>query len=127
MIQTMLTQMSMAQTIAKDPTRPPKYKTPAELASQTDEQQTDANDTLVEEQVVDGITFPRVKLSAIFYSEVMRYAILNNEIVNEGESWNNAVLAQVLPDRIILERENKQREITLSENKKIIIEKNYDN
>ncbi|XOV79583.1 MAG: hypothetical protein ACFHVJ_01180 [Aestuariibacter sp.] len=122
----LLTASGLAQTVAKDPTRPPKYKSPAALAAEANAEDSADAGAIIEEQVVEGVTFPRAKLSAIFYSDIVRYAILNNEIVNEGDSWNNAVLARVLPDRIVLQRENKQREIMLNETK-IIIEKSYDN
>lgn len=121
-----LTASSWAQSIAKDPTRPPKYKSPAALEAERNAQQNGELATQIEEQVIDGVTFPQAKLSAIFYSDVMRYVILNNEIINEGDTWNNSVLAQVLPDRIVLQRENVRREVVLNENK-IIIERTYDN
>lgn len=108
-----------AQTIAKDPTRPPKFKSQAEIGGMADSGT--ANKSAEQSAGLAG-----ARLSAIVYSEGVKYAIINNQIVNEGEKWNNATLAQVLPDRVILKTESQQKELTLL-NTKIILEKNYEN
>lgn len=70
--------------------------------------------------------FPSVKLSAIVVTEPVKYAIINNEVVMEGQTWRNVVLSQVKPYSIIIKLNDLEKEITISKTD-FITESNYEN
>ncbi|WP_338294213.1 hypothetical protein [Planctobacterium marinum] len=70
--------------------------------------------------------FPSVKLSAIVVTEPVKYAIINNEVVYEGQSWRNVLLSQVKPYSIIIKLNDLEKEITISKTD-FITESNYEN
>lgn len=73
----------------------------------------------------DTAAFPNAKLSAIVVTDPVKYAIINNEVVYEGDSWRNVILSQVKPYSIILKLNDLEKEITISKTD-FITESNYD-
>ena len=87
----------------QDPTRPPKASpVEAELNDEEGEDQ---------EAVVTGI--PRAVLTAIYVTDSNRYAIINNDIVFEGDSWKNVVVKEVNLDNVVLANNDIQKVISL--------------
>ncbi len=85
-----------------DPTRPPHRSVVSEGAEGAEF--TDVEDELSD---VDGI--PRAVVSAIFVSSMNRYAIINNDVVVEGETWKNVLLTKVNHDSIELTNGESRR------------------
>ncbi len=105
----LLIPITLVAQIVVDPTKPPAYKKQVQA---TEDGVDDAGDV---EQGAEGEAtgIPNAKVSAIFYSDTARYAIINNKVVNEGEMWRNTVLTKVLPKSIILQAGQVTREFKL--------------
>lgn len=83
---------------SSDPTRPP--------ITRSNPAQQSADNSLSVSQA-SGI--PDVVVSAIFFSEERRFAIIDNDMVAEGETWNNVLLTKVNKDSIELENGDFRR------------------
>ena len=70
-------------------------------------------------------TIPSGKLSAIVVTELVKYAIINNEVVYEGQPWRNAILSEVRPYSIILTLDEQTKEIKINDTS-FITEINYE-
>lgn len=102
-----------AQSVLKDPTRPANKI--VVVNENTDEGGLNADGELLpggESQA----SFPKVKLSAIVVTEDAKYAIINNEVVYEGQQWHNVLLAKIQPYSITLSLNDKNKEITINNN-----------
>ena len=61
------------------------------------------------EATAESDSIPDAKVSAIFVSETKRYAIINNDMVAEGEKWNNILLSRVNRDSVeLMNGQNKK-------------------
>lgn len=85
-----------------DPTRPPQRMTVEQLNPDSDAAQDEGT-------AVDGI--PNAVVTAIFVTESNRYAIINSDMVEEGEAWRNVLLTKINSDSI---------ELSNGDNRKII-------
>lgn len=114
-----------ARQLLKDPTRPANR-----IIEVTDAE----GDIVTDGQAAEGGAlgqssqsgFPSVKLSAIVVTEPMKYAIINNEVVFEGQPWRNVILSKVKPYSIIITLNDLEKEITISKTD-FIAESNYEN
>lgn len=118
-------QLLEARQLLKDPTRPADKP-----ALVTDEE----GNSIAEESGIgtgglgqnNQTAFPNVKLSAIVVTELVKYAIINNEVVYEGQTWRNILLSKVMPYSIIIKLNDLEKEITISKTD-FITESNYEN
>jgi|GEM_PF-2590972 len=84
---------------SRDPTRPPVTTQSGVPALGTDDPS----------QVTQTGGIPDVVVSAIFFSDDHRFAIIDNSMVAEGETWNNVLLTKVNKDSIELESGDYRR------------------
>lgn len=118
----LISTQACALQILKDPTRPAVKPGASSLGAVN----SDANSSGLAENAADAAGFPNVKLSAIVVTEPVKYAIINNEVVYEGQTWRNVVLSRVKPYSIVLTSESQEKEITINDND-FIIESDYEN
>lgn len=125
MILLVMCSLAEGRQLLKDPTRP------ANRALEV----TDAEGDIVTEGQPSGVGalaqnsqsgFPSVKLSAIVVTEPVKYAIINNEVVFEGQPWRNVILSKVRPYSITITLNDLEKEITISKTD-FIAESNYEN
>lgn len=90
---------SVAQTLL-DPTKPPSRRV---ISESVDEPTPD--------ELAEAGGIPDARVSAIFVSETKRYAIINDDMVAEGEKWNNILLSRVNSDSV---------ELSNGQNKKVV-------
>lgn len=109
---------TVAQKFLRDPTKP--ANTPVAVNNDVDATEGDSAVTVGGQNAI-----PNGKLSAIVVAEASKYAIINNEIVYEGQMWRNAVLSEVRPNSIILTLNEQQKEITLNDTS-FITESHYE-
>lgn len=103
----------LAQTLLRDPTRPAnKVVLVDEKAIQGELNSEGGLGT----NVAGGGAFPTVKLSAIVVTDDAKYAIINNEVVYEGQQWRNVLLAKIKPYSITLSLNDQIKEITINNN-----------
>lgn len=97
----------------KDPTRPANKEEPVALDAELAEGEGEA-------QTEDGEkkqgSFPKVKLSAIVVTEDRKYAIINNEVVYEGELWKNVLLSKIKSYSVTFSLNDQTKEITINNN-----------
>lgn len=95
----LISMQAMSQNLL-DPTKPPSrgVVTDSAAASTPDE-------------VAESGGIPDARVSAIFVSETTRYAIINDDMVAEGEKWNNILLSRVNRDSV---------ELSNGQNKKVV-------
>ena len=113
LLATLLLVSQIQAQIMRDPTRPAnKDVAVAENA--------EAEGLAVEGEGTDAENsqgnFPKVKLLAIVVTEDRKYAILNNEVVYEGQQWENILLSKVQPYSVTLTLNNQTKEITINNN-----------
>lgn len=90
--------MQLASQTLLDPTKPPKQFITSEAMT-----------TSMPDDVVATDSIPDAKVSAIFVSETKRYAIINNDMVAEGETWNNILLSRINRDSVeLMNGQNKK-------------------
>lgn len=65
--------------------------------------------------IQEGTVIPRANLTAIFMSEETKYAIINNQIVYEGEKWRNAILIEIKPNSVVMKAAQTTKEFKLLE------------
>lgn len=99
--------------LLQDPTRPPLRVTVG---------QSDSTNPVEEVAAVDGI--PHAVVTAIFVSEISRYAIINNDMVSEGETWRNVLLAKVNHDSVELSNGDNRKVVRIF-NTEIAKERDY--
>ena len=93
--------MSFAQELP-DPTKPAVLSSSSTV--QSDDGVQVANPT-------NGI--PDVVVSAIFYSDEQRFAIIDNKMLAEGETWKNILLAKINKDSIELKNGDSRRVVKI--------------
>lgn len=62
------------------------------------------------------LAFPNTTLSAIVVTDDLKYAIINNEVVYEGQQWRNVQLKKVQPYSITLAINDQEKEIIINKN-----------
>jgi hypothetical protein len=72
----------------------------------------------------DGEVSGAVKLSAIFIQPSSRSAIINNDTVVEGQTWNGMEVVAIHPRKVVLKNESGIQELVLND---IIIKRDAKN
>ena len=118
---TLLLAIPAAAQLLKDPTRPvvlrPDVTDNAGAA--------DVDDSESGFSVNGAPQFPKAKVSAIVVTDDFKYAIINNELVYEGQTWRNVMVSNVKPYSVTLTLDQQHKEITINESD-FIIETHYD-
>lgn len=105
----LMTLVGVQAQVVIDPTRPAnKVVASSESIDESGEQEDTA-------AIQEGTTIPRADLTAIFLSEENKYAIINNQIVYEGEKWRNAILVEVKPNSVVMKAAQTTKEFKLLE------------
>ncbi|UAA39086.1 hypothetical protein KIH87_01580 [Paraneptunicella aestuarii] len=86
-----------------DPTRPPKKMQAVDVE--------DGADAELQEDTATGI--PKALVTAIYVTDSSRYAIINDDIVHEGETWKNVVVKTINLDNVVLAKNDIQKVVGL--------------
>ena len=103
---------TFAQKVLKDPTRPANKVVQAE---DIDEEGNPLGPGAEGEEAAQT-AFPSPKVAAIVVTDELKYAIINNEVVHEGQVWRNVKLAKIKPYSITLAIDDQTKEITINNN-----------
>ena len=103
----------LAQTLLRDPTRPANKVVLVDETASAGELNNEGGLVTTED---GGGSFPVPKLSAIVVTDDAKYAIINNEVVYEGQQWRNVLLAKIKPYSITLSLNDQIKEITINNN-----------
>lgn len=63
-----------------------------------------------DEQQVDASGFPKVVVSAVLLNAKSRQAVLNGEVVAEGQQWSGLDVVKIHQQGVVLAKDEKQRE-----------------
>ena len=108
----LVSSVAFSQKVLKAPTRP------ANRVVQTEDIDEEGNPL---GQRTDGeeasqTAFPSPKVAAIVVTDELKYAIINKQIVYEGQVWRNVKLAKIKPYSITLAIDDQTKEITINNN-----------
>lgn len=95
--------VSVSAQVMHDPTRPPKKMQAVEVDEGADAE--------LQEDIATGM--PKAIVTAIYVTDNSRYAIINNDIVHEGETWKNVVVKTINLDNVVLAKNDVQKVIGL--------------
>ncbi|TDF34517.1 hypothetical protein EYS14_23990 [Alteromonadaceae bacterium M269] len=91
---------AVAQTkVLPDPTRPPVVNSTESIAT----------------SAAEGQLSTVAKLTAVFIQPNNRTAVINNDIVVEGQVWNGMQILEIHPQKVVLTSENGIQELLLND------------